>query len=61
MKLSQYIKQLQEAAKKVGGDPEIKFESYEWTEDLENMQFQPRDFEGVSIQDGAIVVQTSKP
>jgi hypothetical protein len=45
---------------KPGEDPEVLFESYEWDDDLEDQDYQPRDFEKVSRRKGQIVVTVSR-
>ena len=59
MKLSELIGFL-EKKRRNGDDPEIKFESYEWTDDLEEVEYLPRHFDGVSRKNGAIVIRTSR-
>lgn len=59
MKLSQFIEMLKAFAKE-GEDPEVIFESYEWTDNLEELDYQPRDFETVGRQGDKIVVTLSR-
>lgn len=59
MKLNQFIEMLKGLVKD-GEDPEVVFESYEWTDDLEEMEYQPRDFEMVGRQEDKIVITISR-
>ena len=45
MRASELIKLLQSKCK--DDDPIIEFRSYEWTDDLEELKYLPRDFESV--------------
>ena len=57
MKLSEFVKILN--SKCLDDDPEILFESYEWDDDLEHLDYHPRDFEGVSRCEDQIIIKTS--
>lgn len=59
MRISEFIEMLQKKAKP-GEDPEVVFESFEWTDDLEDQEYQPRDFEGVKRRKGKVVVSLSR-
>ena len=59
MKLSEFIKLLNSMTRN-GDDPEIQFESYEWTDDLEYCEYLPRKFEVVRRRKGKIIVTTSR-
>ena len=59
MKLSELI-ELLEKKRRNGDDPEIKFESYEWTDNLEEVRYLPRYFDGIRRRKGVIIVQTSR-
>ena len=58
MRTSELIKLLQ--SKCQDDDPIIEFYSYEWTDDLEELDYMPRDFESVSREDGAIIITISR-
>lgn len=58
MKLSEFVKILN--SKCLDDDPEILFESYEWDDDLENLSYHTRDFDGVSRRKGQIIIKTSR-
>lgn len=59
MRLSELIRLL-EKKRRNGDDPEIKFESYEWTDDLEEVRYLSRYFDGIRRRNGVIVIQTSR-
>lgn len=58
MKLSEFVKLLNSKCR--DDDPEILFESYEWDDDLENLSYHTRDFDGVSRRKGQIIIKTSR-
>lgn len=58
MKVSEFIALINE--KSHGQDLEISFESYEWTDDLEECEYLPRDFDGIQCRKGGLIVQTSR-
>ena len=58
MKARELIKMIQE---KMGNeDPEIEFQSYEWTDDLEDTEYFPRSFDGIEKEKKAIIIKTSR-
>lgn len=58
MRASELIQLIQSKCR--GDDPIIEFQSYEWTDDLEELDYMPRDFESVSREDGTIIITTSR-
>lgn len=58
MKLSEFVKLLNSQC--LDDDPEILFESYEWDDDLENLSYHTRDFDGVSRREDQIIIKTSR-
>lgn len=59
MKCSELIELLGKKCR-CGDDPEIKFESYEWTDNLEETRYLARSFDGVRRRNGTIVIQISR-
>ncbi len=58
MKASELIKMIQE---KMGNeDPEIEFQSYEWTDDLEYVEYLPRYFDDVERKNKKIIIKISR-
>ena len=57
MMVSELIAKLQNAIK--DGDREVEFHSYEWTEDLEYMAYQKRNFEEVQRKNGKVRIMIS--
>lgn len=58
MKASELIKMLEEANK--DGDREVEFFSYEWTDDLEYLEYQERTFERVRKHRGKVRIEISR-
>lgn len=58
MKVSEFIKLLQDKCGE--DDPIIEFYSYEWTDDLESLEYQERYFEAVSKNNGVIRIEISR-
>ena len=59
MKLSEFIEMLNKNTRN-GDDPDIYFESYEWTDDLEELQYLHRNFEEIYRKNGKIVIHISR-
>ena len=58
MKVNELIKMIQ---KECGGENlDVRFESYEWTDDLEGQAYLERDFDGIVKKNGALVIRTSR-
>lgn len=59
MKLSEFIEMLNKNTRN-GDDPDVYFESYEWTDDLEELQYLDRNFEEIYRKNGKIVIRISR-
>lgn len=58
MKASELIKLIQEKCK--GEDPEVEFQSYEWNDDLEDLSYHERDFDGLDKEGNTLIIRTSR-
>ncbi len=58
MRASELIKLLQSKCK--DDDPIIEFRSYEWTDDLEELKYLPRNFESIHRVKDSIRITISK-
>ena len=60
MKASELITFLQTASIAIGKDPDVKFYSYEWNDDLEDKDYHKREIDNVEHKDGIIRVFVSE-
>lgn len=58
MNASELIKMIQEKCN--GEDPEVEFQSYEWNDDLEDLSYHKRDFDGIDKIGEALIIHTSR-
>ena len=58
--VSDLIKLLQNIMDTTGGDPKLTFESEEWTDDLEEIKFQERNLNSITVENGCVCISLER-
>ena len=60
MKASELIRCMQQISEARGSDPDVRFYSYEWDDDLEDKNYHERFCDDVSFRNGSIIIRVSR-